>query len=152
MTKAEFQEQFKRLRVAGYRLPAFQPGESVKDLMAEWFGTFGKCSKEEFAYAIDELKKAKEDTFWPAPGELWRFVFEHRKQRRIRLQSQMPDDGDGLTQAQRDELAAHFRDFAQRLSAKMAMPKVAAQEEPQAVIDARDLAEEEWRCDREDLA
>jgi hypothetical protein len=155
MTKTEFSEQFKRLRVAGYRLPVFQPGESVSDLTAEWYGTFGACTKDEFAYAIDELKKAKTDTWWPAPGELWAHVFEYRKGRRLRLQQQMPgDDGDGLTPAQRQELAAHFRDFARRLSAKMAMPKVseglARQDVPDEVL--QEIEEREAMHDKEETA
>jgi hypothetical protein len=143
MTKTEFSEQFKRLRVAGYRLPVFQPGESVKDLTDEWFGTFGACTKDEFAYAIDELKKAKTDTWWPAPGELWAHVFEYRKGRRLRMQTDVADDRDALTQAQRNELAAHFRDFARRLSAKMTMPRAVAQVEPQEIEDSRALTEED---------
>lgn len=146
MTKTEFAEQFKRLRVAGYRLPAFLPGESVKDLTDEWFKTFGACAREEFAHAIDELKKAKTDTFWPAPGELWFHIFELRKARKIRASLEMPEYGDTTPQQVRQELAGMFRAFATQLSQRMAMPKVSEavgqQEAPDHVLREQEEREE----------
>jgi hypothetical protein len=120
MTKTEFQSQFKRLRVAGYRLPVFD-GITIADVIEEWYGTFGNCSVDEFSKAIDLLKQKKTDTFWPATGELWAQVYEIRKARRIRLQAEQPSDPDTLPQAKRDELAGMFRDFAKTLAQRMAM-------------------------------
>lgn len=143
MTKTEFQEQFKRLRVAGYRLPVFD-GITIADVIAEWYGTFGSCSKEEFSEAIDRLKKDKTDTFWPATGELWAHVYEFRKARRIRLQAQSPDyDDRPLTPEQSQEFVSMFRQFQKQLVKKMAMPHAEPQQAPQAAIDAELIAEED---------
>lgn len=146
MTKTEFSDQFKRLRVAGYRLPVFD-GITIKDVIDEWFKTFGSCTVEEFSQAIDRLKQGKQDTFWPATGELWAHVFEVRKARRIRLQGQMPTDHD-IPAGDRQELAAMFRTFAQQLGQRMTMPKAVAQEEPQAIQDARTVADEDAAASR----
>jgi hypothetical protein len=143
MTKTEFAEQFKRLRVAGYRLPVFD-GVSVKDVTDEWYGTFGNCSADEFSQAIDRLKQSKTDTFWPATGELWQHVFEVRKARRIRLQAMQADPVDTVPQTQRQELAAMFRGFAQQLSQRMSMPKVSE------AVGQQEAADEALR-DEEDL-
>lgn len=138
MTKAEFQEQFKRLRVAGYRLPVFD-GISVKDVIDEWYGTFGACTVQEFSQAIDRLKQVKTDTFWPATGELWTLVFEVRKARRIRLQAQQPDYERTLTPEQSREFLTQFQEFKKALVAKMTMPHA----EPQTVPDHVLIEDEE---------
>jgi hypothetical protein len=146
MTKTEFQEQFKRLRVAGYRLPVFD-GITIADVIAEWYGTFGACSVQEFSDAIDRLKKAKTDTFWPATGEIWQHVYEVRKARRIKQSMQMPEYGETTPQEVRTELAGMFREFATKLSQRMAMPKVAeslaVQDEPDHVQLEREAREAE---------
>lgn len=134
MTKAEFGEQFKRLRVAGYRLPVFD-GVKVNDVIEEWYGTFGSCSHEEFSQAIDRLKQQKTDTWWPATGELWQHIFEVRKARKIRQSMTTPEYGSETPQQVRQELAGMFRQFAQTLSQKMAMPKVSESIGQQAAAD-----------------
>ncbi len=148
MTKAEFREQFKRLRVAGYRLP-ISDGVTVDDVLAEWFQTFGGCTVREFAEAIDRLKKSKADTFWPAPGELWAHVFEIRKAHRIRLQTANPDFGQDISPDVRSEMAAAFREFAAHLSQKMAMRHAPAQTRPQDVEDAEQLERDDRALDEE---
>ena len=140
MTKAEFQTQFKRLRVAGYRLPVFTD-ITITDVITEWYGTFGNCSLEEFSEAIDKLKQSKTDTFWPATGEIWAHVFEIRKARRIRLQAMQPDPEDAIPQTTRQELAGMFREFAKTLSQRMAMKGVPG--DVQEVPDHELLAEED---------
>lgn len=134
MNKTEFKEQFKRLRVSGYRLPVFD-GVTIEDVMAEWYTTFGACSVEEFSSAIDTLKQVKTDTFWPATGEIWTHVLRYRKERRIRLQAQSGQHigGKELSDAQRREMAGMFREFAQKLGARMTMPKAEAQTVPDHV-------------------
>ena len=144
MTKTEFSDQFKRLRVSGYRLPVFD-GITVKDVTEEWFRTFGQCSAEEFSQAIDRLKQTKTDTFWPATGEIWQHVFEVRKARRIRQQMAMPEAGAETPAQVRQELAGMFRDFASKLSQRMSMPKanVPEQVEPDDVLLERENREAE---------
>lgn len=150
MNKTEFKEQFKRLRVAGYRLPVWDDVK-VDEVMAEWYATFGNCSVEEFSSAIDTLKQVKTDTFWPATGEIWTHVLRYRKERRIRLQAQSGGEYHypELSSSQRKEMAGMFREFAQKLGQRMTMPKVesADQVEPDHVIrqheeDDRITAEE----------
>lgn len=147
MTKAEFSEQFKRLRVAGYRLPVFD-GITIADVITEWYGTFGNCSVAEFSEAIDRLKQSKTDTFWPATGELWAEVYEIRKARRIRLQAVQPDYADTIPNERRQELAGMFRDFAKTLAGRMAMkghPSDVQAEPEHVAIDEEDRKSEGHR-------
>lgn len=134
MTKTEFQKEFKRLRVSGYRLPVWE-GVTVEDVLNEWYATFGACSVDEFSSAIDTLKQVKTDTFWPATGEIWTHVLRYRKERRIRLQAQSGTHigGKELSDSQRKEMAGMFRDFAQKLGARMTMPQAEAQTVPDHV-------------------
>lgn len=142
MTKTEFQEQFKRLRVAGYRLPVFD-GITIADVIAEWYGTFGTCSKEEFSAAIDKLKQVKTDTFWPATGELWALVYEVRKAHRIRLQSQQDDTGSwSMSDEDAQEFLTVLRECKQRVISRMTMPHAEPQTPPQAVLDAEEIERE----------
>lgn len=134
MTKTEFGVQFKRLRVAGYRLPVFD-GVKVDDVIDEWFGTFGSCSLSEFSTAIDNLKRVKTDTFWPATGELWAQVYEVRKARRIRLQSQESGNSWSMSDADSEEFLAMLRECKERVIGKMTMPHAEPQTPPQHVID-----------------
>jgi hypothetical protein len=140
MTKAEFSEQFKRLRVAGYRLPAFLPGESVKDLTDEWFKTFGGCALDEFSYAVDELKKIKTDTFWPAPGELWAHILERRKMRHLRSQAVMTEGAWSMSDSDAQEFLAMLRATRDRILRKM--PSAEPQTIPEHVQDEIDRAGE----------
>lgn len=137
MTKTEFREQFKRLRLAGYRLPLFD-GVTIEDVMSEWYDTFSNCTAEEFSQAIDRLKQQKTDTWWPATGEIWAQVFEVRKARKVR--ASMDDHGEfPETPAEvRAQLAAGFREFAAQLSQRMRMPQVEPQAEPEHVIEERE--------------
>jgi len=132
MTKTEFKAQFKRLRVSGYRLPVFD-GVTIEDVMAEWFGTFGSCTTEEFSGAVDRLKETKTDTFWPATGEIWTHIRQLRKERRIRIQSQHPGYENKLTDAQAQEFLSDFRQFQKKLVAKMTMPHAEVQTAPDHV-------------------
>jgi hypothetical protein len=142
MTKIEFRNQFKRLRVAGYRLPVFD-GVKVDDVLDEWFGTFGGCTVQEFSQAIDRLKEAKTDTFWPSTGELWTQVHRVRKERRIRRQT----DDHGKEWAMSDEDANEFlevlRQCKDKILGRMAMPHAEPQVEPQHVIDEQARREED---------
>lgn len=147
MTKAEFAAQFKRLRVAGYRLPVFD-GVTVKDVTDEWYGTFANCSAEEFAQAIDRLKQRKTDTFWPATGELWAHIFEIRKARRIRAQVGESHEWPETPATVRQELAGMFRGFAQQLAAKMTIPEAPVQVAPDHVL----LEQEERDRDAEEVS
>lgn len=142
MTKAEFTVQFKRLRVAGYRLPVFD-GATIKDVIDEWYGTFEACSVTEFSHAIDCLKRTKTDTFWPASGELWMHILQHRKERRIRAEANSVGIGTSLTAEQRKEFLKSFREFRQALLAKMAMPHAEPQVEPDHVILEQEERERE---------
>lgn len=140
MTKAEFTAQFKRLRIAGYRLPVFD-GVTVKDVVDEWYATFGSCSVSEFSHAINCLKQTKTDTFWPASGELWTHIRQYRKERRIRAEANAPSVEDGLSAEQRQAFLESFREFRDSLMAKMSMPHAEAQVEPDEVL--RDQEERE---------
>jgi hypothetical protein len=140
MTKAEFSEQFKRLRVAGYRLPVFLPGESVKDLTDEWFKTFGGCTLDEFSFAVDELKKIKTDTFWPAPGELWAQIEERRKMRRLRAQAVVSEGRWAMSDEDTREFLSLLREARDKILRKM--PHAEPQTAPQHVQDEMDRAEE----------
>ena len=142
MTKGEFGKQFQRLRVAGYRLPVFE-GVTVKDVVDEWYGTFGSCSVEEFSHAIDKLKQTKTDTFWPATGELWTHIFFIRKERRIRRQAEEPGHEWSMSDADRDAFLTMLRETMRKIAAKHTMPHAEPQVEPQHVQDARDRADEE---------
>jgi hypothetical protein len=140
MTKAEFKEQFKRLRIAGYRLPLMD-GVTVDDVLAEWYGTFGECSREEFSEAIDRLKREKTDTFWPAAGELWAHVYEVRKARRIRMQSRRDETGVwAMSDADTQEFLSLLREARDKILRKM--PHAEPQTAPQHVQDEMDRAEE----------
>jgi hypothetical protein len=141
MTKAEFGEQFKRLRIAGYRLPVFD-GVKVGEVVDEWYGTFGSCSVAEFSHAIEKLKQTKTDTWWPATGELWTHIFQYRKERKIR--SQANDGGHSWSMSDEDvnEFLAVFRECKQRVLAKMTMPHAEPQVEPDHVLLEQE--EREW--------
>lgn len=133
MTKAEFGEQFKRLRVAGYRLPVFD-GVKVGEVIDEWYATFQSCTQVEFAEAIDRLKQQKTDTFWPATGELWFQVFEIRKARRVRRQT---DDHDGAWQMSDADAKAFLevlRATRDRILGRMTMPQAEPQTPPDHVL------------------
>lgn len=140
MTKTEFQEQFKRLRVAGYRLPVFD-GVNIADVIAEWYQTFGGCTKQEFAEAVDRLKKAKTDTFWPATGELWFHIKEIRKGHAIRRSAASVEGEWAMSDADRDVFLAMLRSTRDKLLRKM--PDAAAQTRPQELIDAEELERED---------
>lgn len=138
MTKTEFQEQFKRLRVAGYRLPVFD-GVKVTDVMDEWFQTFSGCTKGEFSEAVDRLKKAKTDTFWPATGELWFHIKEIRKGQAIRKSASHVEGEWGM--ADTTEFLAMLRATRDKILRKM--PDAAPQTPPQAVMDADAIRDED---------
>lgn len=140
MTKTEFQEQFKRLRVAGYRLPVFD-GVTIADVIAEWYQTFGGCTKAEFAEAIDRLKKAKTDTFWPATGELWFHIKEYRKGQAIRRSAAAVEGEWAMSDEDRDQFLAMLRQTRDKILRKM--PHAEAQTEPQTIADARSIQEED---------
>lgn len=145
MTKTEFQEQFKRLRVAGYRLPVFD-GITIADVITEWYGTFGGCTVKEFSAAIDRLKQAKTDTFWPATGELWAHVYEVRKANRIRSQANRQEpDAWAMSEEETGDFLAALRACRNRIVARMAMPKVSeaagSQVEPDHVLRERESGE-----------
>src|SRR3990167_1077123 len=142
MTKTEFREQFKRLRVAGYRLPVFE-GVTIEDVLTEWFRTFSSCSVEEFSQAIDKLKQTKTDTFWPATGELWTHIFFIRKERRIRRQAADTGYDWSMSDADRDAFLTMLRETMRKIAAKHTMPHAEPQVEPQHVQDALDRADEE---------
>lgn len=144
MTKAEFAEQFKRLRVAGYRLPVFD-GVTVKDVTDEWYGTFGSCSVQELAHAIDQLKRTKTDTFWPASGELWAHIYQYRKERRIRRQSENVEGEWHMSETDAQEFLSMLRATRDKIIGRMAMPKAAVQVDPDHVLleqEQLDRAEE----------
>lgn len=122
MTKTEFKGAFKRLRLAGYRLPVFD-GVTVEDVMDEWYQTFQACGVDEFVQAIDRVKQVKRDTFWPATGEVWAQVFEVRKARRIRLQAQETGGYWQMSDENAQEFLAMLREAKRRIMAKMAMPE-----------------------------
>lgn len=88
--------------------------------------------------AIDRLKQHKTDTWWPATGEIWAHIFEIRKARKVR--ASMDDHGEfPETPADvRAQLAAGFREFAQKLSQRMTMPHAGPQVEPEHVIEDRE--------------
>lgn len=142
MTKAEFSQQFKRLRIAGYRLPVFDDVK-IGEVVDEWFGTFGSCSVTEFAHAIDKLKQTKTDTFWPSSGELWTHIFQDRKERRIRREAENPGHESTLSPERRQEFLSAFREFQQQLIAKMTMPHAEPQTAPQHVLDEQARREED---------
>lgn len=141
MTKTEFGKQFQRLRVAGYRLPVFD-GVKVTDVIDEWYATFGGCTEAEFAEAIDRLKKAKTDTFWPATGELWAQVFEIRKARKIRAQSVVTEGHWAMSNEDANDFLSMLRECKQRILAKMTMPHAEPQVEPDHVLREREEREE----------
>lgn len=130
MTKAEFAEQFKRLRVAGYRLPIFD-GVTVKDVTDEWYATFGSCSVTELSHAIDRLKQTKTDTFWPASGELWEHIFQYRKERRIRSEINQSGPSWEMSEAEAQEFLRVFRAAKEKILRKMSMADAQSQVEPE---------------------
>lgn len=130
MTKTEFRDQFKRLRVCGYRLPVFTDA-TIDDVLTEWYATFKDCSGQEFSEAIDRLKREKTDTFWPATGELWAQIADVRKARRIRLQSrESGHGGPEMSDEMRQEFLKDFREFKERMLGK-SMPDAAPQVAPE---------------------
>lgn len=133
MTKTEFREQFKRLRVAGYRLPVFD-GVTIEDVLDEWYATFQSCSAQEFSHAIDKLKQTKTDTFWPASGELWTHVFQYRKERRIRSQANAVEGQWQMSDADAQEFLSVLRAAKDKILGKMTMPQAEAQVEPDHVL------------------
>jgi len=68
MTKEEFRVQFKRLVIAGYRIPPDMP---EADVMAEWYDSLAGELAEDLAVSITGLKRSKSDTFWPSIGEVY---------------------------------------------------------------------------------
>jgi hypothetical protein len=142
MTKAEFGKQFQRLRVAGYRLPVFD-GVNIADVISEWYGTFGGCTEQEFAQAVDRLKQVKTDTFWPATGELWFYIKEVRKAHAIRRSASDHGGEWAMSEADADVFLAMLRATKDKILTKMAMPAAVPQVEPQAVTDARAIADED---------
>lgn len=130
MNKAEFRGQFKRLRIAGYRMPVFD-GVTVDDVLNEWFQTFQGCTVEEFSEAIDRLKREKTDTFWPATGELWALIFDIRKARAIRRQT----NDHGVDWAMSDEDVQDFlavlRATKEKILGRMTMPHAEPQTKPE---------------------
>lgn len=147
MTKTEFREQFKRLRVAGYRLPLFD-GVTVDNVLDEWYATFAKCSVNEFSHAIDKLKQTKTDTFWPASGELWTHIFQYRKECRIRNQAAYVEGSWSMSQEDAHEFLEMLRECKKRILSKMTMPHAEAQVEPDHVL----LEQEELDRLRDELA
>lgn len=142
MTKGEFGEQFKRLRIAGYRLPVFD-GVKVTDVVDEWYGTFGSCSVQEFAHAIDKLKQTKTDTFWPASGEIWTHIFQYRKERRIRSQANEVGHEWSMSDADAQDFLAMLRECKAKVLAKMTMPHAEPQAEPDHVLIEQEERERE---------
>lgn len=142
MTKTEFSEQFKRLRIAGYRLPVFD-GVKVTDVVDEWYDTFKGCSALEFSDAIDRLKQVKTDTFWPATGELWFHVKEHRKARAIRRQTE--DHGSAWAMSDEDskEFLSVLRAARDKILGRMTMPHAEPQVEPDHVLREQEDRERE---------
>jgi hypothetical protein len=113
MTKLEFREQFKRLVIAGYRLPSDIPEGEV---MAEWYETFAKESADDLAVAITELKKAKADTFWPSIGQVYQGIADLKKARR--RQAEMRYGLSEPTEEERDTAAKFWRDMRARFGFK----------------------------------
>lgn len=142
MTKTEFADQFKRLRVAGYRLPVFD-GVNVKDVTDEWYGTFQSCSVGEFAHAIDKLKQTKTDTFWPSSGELWTHIFQYRKERRIRNQANEIEGAWSMSEADAQEFLAMLRATRDKILGRMTMPHAEPQVEPDHVLLEQEERERE---------
>lgn len=140
MTKTEFREQFKRLRMAGYRLPVFD-GITVDNVLDEWFATFGGCSEREFGQAIDRLKQKKTDTFWPATGELWFHIFEIRKGDRIRRQANDHGGEWHMSDEESQAFLAMLRQTRDKILRKM--PDAAPQTRPQGMLDDEALARED---------
>lgn len=137
MNKTEFREQFKRLRVAGYRLPTFD-GVTVDDVMDEWFRTFQDVPRYEFEEAIDRLKKDKTDTFWPATGELWAHIFEIRKARRIRHQASDHGGAWAMSDDDTQNFLGVLRAARDKILGRMTMPRAVAQVEPDHVLREQD--------------
>lgn len=142
MTKTEFKAEFKRLRVAGYRLPLMD-GVTVDDVMDEWYATFAACRVEEFAWAINRLKETKTDTFWPATGELWFAIKEYRKANAIRRSASDHAGAWSMSDADVQDFLTVFRAAKAKILSKMTMPDAEPQTEPQAIADARAIAEED---------
>lgn len=147
MTKTQFREQFKRLRVAGYRLPVFD-GATIDDVLDEWYATFQSCSDAELGHAIDKLKQTKTDTFWPASGELWTHIFQYRKERKIRSQANHVEGEWSMSTEDAQEFLAMLRDCKAKILAKMSMPHAEPQVEPDHVL----LEQEEQDRLRDELA
>lgn len=137
MTKGEFGEQFKRLRIAGYRLPVFD-GVKITEVIDEWYQTFQGCTASEFAEAVDRLKQAKTDTWWPATGELWTHIFEARKERRIRRQTHETGGTWQMSDEDSQEFLALLRAAKDKILGRMAMPNVEPQVEPPHITEARE--------------
>lgn len=140
MTKAEFKDQFKRLRVAGYRLPV-SDGVTVDDVMDEWFKTFQGCSVRELATSIDRLKLEKTDTFWPSTGQLWFHIKDVRKGDAIRRQANDHTGEWAMSDADTREFLAVLRAARDRIV--KGMPQADAQTRPQALEDADEIARED---------
>jgi len=132
MTKTEFKEQFKRLRLAGYRLPVFD-GVTVDGVMDEWFTTFSDCKAQEFSDAIDRLKQSKTDTFWPATGEIWSHILELRKAQRIRRQANEQGSGWRMSDGDAQEFLTMLRETRDKILARKQMPKAEPQVRPDHV-------------------
>lgn len=147
MTKTEFRGQFKRLRVAGYRLPVFD-GVTIEDVLDEWYATFQGCSATEFSHAIDKLKQTKPDTFWPASGELWTHIFQYRKERKIRNQANHVEGQWAMSDEDAQEFLVMLRECKNKIIEKMAMPHAEAQVEPDHVL----REQEELDRQRDELA
>lgn len=133
MTKAEFSEQFKRLRVAGYRLPVFD-GVKITDVIDEWYQSFQGCSVAEFSAAVDKLKQTKTDTFWPATGELWFLIKEYRKSNAIRRSAREVGGEWGMSDADAQEFLTMLRGTMRKIAKKHTMPHAVAQVEPDHVL------------------
>lgn len=133
MTKTEFKTQFKRFRMAGYRLPVFD-GVTVDNIMDEWYDTFEHCTVQEFGAAIDRLKQVKTDTFWPATGEIWFYIFEYRKRNAIRRQSEGHGGDWSMSDADAQEFLAMLRATRDKILGKMTMPHAEAQVAPDHVL------------------
>lgn len=142
MTKAEFRDQFKRLRVAGYRLPVGD-GVTVDDVMTGMYADFGACSCDEFSRAIDLLKQAKTDTFWPAPGDIWKHIKTVRKANAIRKSAREVDGEWQMSDADAAEFLSLLRETKRKILSKMAMAHAEPQKAPQAVLDEQALRDED---------
>jgi hypothetical protein len=140
MTKAEFGEQFKRLRIAGYRLPVFD-GVKVGEVVDEWYGTFGSCSVAEFSYAIEKLKETKTDTWWPATGELWFLVKAYRKEQAIRRSANNVGGQWSMSEEESKEFLAVLRTTRDKILGRMTMPHAEPQVAPDHVLEQE---EREW--------